>query len=509
MIEQEHVDVLIVGAGISGIGAAYHLQTRCPGRSYRILEGRSRLGGTWDLFRYPGIRSDSDMYTLGFSFKPWTDPKAIADGPSILRYLEETAREFDIERHIRFGHRVVRADWHSADSRWVVEVRTADGTTTLSCNFLFMCSGYYDYSHGYQPDFPGAERYSGTLVHPQQWPADLDCTGQRIVVIGSGATAVTLVPELAKTAAHVTMLQRSPTYVVAAPSEDHLSARLRRLLPDRLSYAVARWRRVLLGMLFFQFCQTFPARARALLVGGVRKALGPDYDVDRHFTPRYDPWDQRLCLVPEGDLFTAIRDGRAEVVTDHIESFTPSGLALRSGRELAADVVVAATGLNLQMLGGVALNVDGRPIDLADTVAYKGMMFGGVPNLALSMGYTNASWTLKCDLTCGYVCRLLNYMSAHGYGQCRPSPPPASLPTQPMLNLTSGYVQRAADRFPRQGTRAPWRLHQNYLLDLVALRFGRVDDGVMTFSGAAPGRTGAASRDEDLRHPPAQRRAAG
>jgi monooxygenase len=486
-MELEHVDVLIVGAGISGIGAAYHLQTRCPDRSYAILESRDRLGGTWDLFRYPGIRSDSDMYTLGFSFKPWTDAKAIADGPSILRYLEETAREFDIERHIRFGHRVESASWSSDDACWTVVVRHGDATSELRCNFLFMCSGYYDYSRGYTPEFPGVERFAGRLVHPQQWSPDIDYAGKRVVVIGSGATAVTLVPELAKTAARVTMLQRSPTYVVSAPAQDDWSARLARHLPEKVAFTISRWRRVLFGMLFYQFCQRYPARAKALILSGVRRALGPDYDVDRHFTPSYAPWDQRLCLVPDGDLFAAIREGRAEVVTDGVASFSETGLDLLSGRRLEADLVVTATGLRLQMLGGIELTVDGRRVDLADTLAYKGMMFSGVPNLALSMGYTNASWTLKCDLTCAYVCRLLDHMAAHGYRRCCPRPPDTALETKPMLDLTSGYVQRALGRLPKQGLEAPWRLRQNYLLDLLTLRYGSVHDSAMEFSsGAAP-----------------------
>ncbi len=483
----EHFDVLIVGAGISGIGAAHHLQKRCPDRSFAILEGRERMGGTWDLFRYPGIRSDSDMYTLGFSFKPWTDPKAIADGPAILRYLEETAREFGIDRHIRYRHRVKRAAWSSTEGRWRVEVEAGeDGAPVrLTCNFLFMCSGYYDYERGYQPDFPGAERFAGRIVHPQQWSDDVDYAGKRVVVIGSGATAVTLIPELAKSAAHVTMLQRSPTYMVAAPAEDRGAERLLRWLPPKLAYGVIRWRKILFGTLFYQFCQRFPERAKGLLVGGVRRALGSSVDVERHFVPSYKPWDQRLCLVPDGDLFAAIRSGRASVVTDRIETFTETGVALVSGAQLDADLVVTATGLELELLGGVELEVDGREVDPAATVAYKGMMFSGVPNLALSMGYTNASWTLKCDLTCAYVCRLLNHMAVHGFSQCCPRLPESDLPTRPMLDLTSGYVQRALDRFPKQGTRAPWRLYQNYLLDLVTLKFGPVDDAAMEFARAA------------------------
>jgi monooxygenase len=478
-----HLDVLIVGAGISGIGAAHHLQTRCPDRSYAILESRADLGGTWDLFRYPGVRSDSDMYTLGYSFRPWTRPQAIADGPAILRYLRETAQCYGIDRRIHFRHRVRCAAWSSDDARWTVEAVRGDSgeTLTYTCNFLFMCSGYYRYSAGYTPEFRGTESFRGRIVHPQHWPADIDYAGKRVVVIGSGATAVTLVPALAETAAHVTMLQRSPTYVVSMPSRDHLAAWLRSRLPARAAYAVTRWRNVLLGALFFWYCRRFPERAKALLVEGGAKAL-PGIDVARHFTPRYNPWDQRLCLVPDGDLFDAIKAGRASVVTDEIECFEPQGLKLRSGAELEAELIVTATGLELQLLGGVELSVDGARIDPSATFAYKGMMLSGVPNLALSMGYTNASWTLKCDLTCEYVCRLLNYMAEHGYTRCCARAPAASAPRLPMLDFSSGYVRRAIAKFPKQGTRRPWKLYQNYLLDLVTLGYGRLEDHVMEFS---------------------------
>ena len=483
----EHFDVLVVGAGLSGIGAAYHLQKHCPDRRYAILEARDRSGGTWDLFRYPGIRSDSDMYTLGYSFRPWEDAKAIADGPAILQYVRDTARVCGIDRMIRYGHAVKRASWSTSQARWTVEVEHGEAKeiVRLSCNFLFMCSGYYRYDEGYTPAFAGTERFGGCIVHPQQWSDDIDVAGKRVVVIGSGATAVTLVPALAKTAAHVTMLQRSPTYVVARPSQDGIANGLRRLLPARLAYSLTRWKQVLLTMYFFNLCRRNPARAKWLLLGGVRARLGPDYDVATHFTPRYNPWEQRLCLVPDGDLFHAIRSKRASVVTDHIETFTEKGLKLKSGAEIEADLIVTATGLNLQVLGGLELTVDGERVDLSKTLNYKGMMFSGVPNLASSFGYTNASWTLKCDLTCEYVCRLLNHMARRGLRQCTPRNDDPTVTAEPWVDFSSGYFQRSLDKFSKQGSKLPWKLHQNYARDLLALRYGKVDDGAMKFSSPA------------------------
>jgi monooxygenase len=488
-MQREHVDVLVVGAGISGIGAAYHLQTSCPDRTYAILEARDDIGGTWDLFRYPGIRSDSDMYTLGYSFKPWTDAKAIADAPSILAYLRETAREHGIDRNIRFGQRVKRAWWSSTDARWTVETERA----AFTCNFLFMCSGYYDYAAGYTPEFPGTHRFAGRIVHPQKWPDDLDYAGKRVVVIGSGATAVTLVPAMTKTAAHVTMLQRSPTYIVSMPGEDRVANWLRRRLPGGVAYAISRWKNVLLGMWFYRFCRRNPTRARALITRWLTNELGPGFDVATHFNPRYNPWEQRVCLVPDSDLFAAMRAGHASIVTDQIETFTEKGLRLRSGTELEADIVVTATGLNLLFLGGLEATVDGVRVDFAQTVNYKGMMFSDVPNLALAIGYTNASWTLKAELICRYVCRLLNHMTKTRMRQCTPRLRDSRFEPMPFLDLTSGYVQRAIDRFPKQGSRTPWRLHQNYALDLLMLQRGSVDDGVMEFSNPAP----AAERGAD------------
>lgn len=491
----EDVDVVVVGAGISGIAAGYHLQTQCPERRYVILEARDVLGGTWDLFRYPGIRSDSDMYTLGYSFRPWTNPRAIADGASILAYLRDTARAHGIDRHIRFGHRVRRAAWSSADARWTVEVERGprQDLVRFTCGFLFLCTGYYDYAQGYAPGFPGVERFAGRIVHPQQWRDDVEYAGKRVVVIGSGATAVTLVPAMARTAAHVTMLQRSPTYIVSMPAEDRIARWLARRLPARVASVLTRWKNVLLGMWFYRFCRRHPARARALIARWLRQDLGPDYPLSPDFDPRYNPWEQRLCLVPDGDLFAAIREGRVSVVTDEIETFTARGIRLRSGRELEAELVVTATGLNLLPLGGAELVVDGVRVDLASTYTYKGMMLSDVPNLAVAVGYTNASWTLKAELVCRYVCRLLEHMARTGMRQCTPRLGGGDVGEAPFLDLTSGYVQRAIHRFPKQGTRVPWRLHQNYVLDLLLLRFGRIDDGVMEFSNPVPATARAAA----------------
>ena len=485
--DTEYFDVLIVGAGLSGIGAAWHLQKKCPGKSYAIVEARAASGGTWDLFRYPGVRSDSDMYTLGYSFRPWKEAKAIADGPSILTYIREVARDYGIDRRIRYGHRVVAASWSTPDARWTVELEVgADrARRRLTCNFLWMCSGYYDYAAGYLPEFAGMERFKGRIVHPQKWPDDIDYAGKRVVVIGSGATAVTLVPAMAESARHVTMLQRSPTYMVARPSQDRLANKLRRRLPLKLAYWATRWKNVLLSMYFYQMCKRQPDKVKRLLLGGVRQLLGPDYDVDRHFTPRYNPWDQRLCLVPDADFFRAIRRGKVSIVTDHIETFTETGLKLTSGAELPADLIVTATGLVLVPLGGARLTVDGRAVDPAKTFIYKGMMYSDVPNLASVFGYTNASWTLKADLVCEYVCRLLNRMDRGGWRQCTPRNSDPTLKEEPWVDFSSGYIQRALAKQPKQGSKRPWKLYQNYALDLLSLRFGSVRDKAMVFSNSA------------------------
>ncbi len=487
-----HFDVIIIGAGLSGVGAAHHLQAQRAGKTYAILEGRDAIGGTWDLFRYPGIRSDSDMYTLGYAFRPWTEAKAIADGPSILNYIRETAAEGGIERHIRFGHKVTSSAWSSADAMWTVEVSRNDGErVSFTCGFLFTCTGYYDYSGGHMPDFPGAETFGGRLVHAQQWPMDLDYTGKRVVVIGSGATAVTLAPAMAESAAHVTMLQRTPTYVVSRPSVDAWADKMRARLPGKFAYGLIRWRNVLLGMFFYNFARKHPAKTRERLLGFLRGHLGPDYDIAAHFTPPYDPWDQRICLVPDADLFDALNSGKVEVVTDHIDRFTPTGLRLKSGKVLDADIVVAATGLRLQLLGGVTVQVDGAPVKFSQSMGYKGCMYSDVPNLASCFGYTNASWTLKCDLTCDYVCRLLNHMDGRGYAWATPRKRDPDLKEEPMLSFTSGYVQRAIDNFPKQGSKAPWRLRQNYALDLLDLKFSRLDDGSLEYYRRVPERIAA------------------
>jgi monooxygenase len=480
----EHLDVLIVGAGLSGIGAACHLQDKHPGKSYALFEARDAIGGTWDLFRYPGIRSDSDMQTLGYRFKPWTEAKAIADGPAILRYVRQTARDHGVERHVRFGHRIVGAAWSSADARWTVTAERTDTgeTVQVTCGFLFVASGYYRYDEGYAPAFAGSERFAGRIVHPQHWPEDLDYAGKRVVVIGSGATAVTLVPAMTDEAAHVTMLQRSPSYIISVPSEDPIAKGLRRVLPGRVAYPVIRWKNVLLATLIYQLSQRRPNLVKKAIRKGLASQLPEGYAIDTHFKPRYEPWDQRLCMVPDGDLFKAIRAGRASVVTDRIATFTETGLALESGAELEADVIVTATGLNLHLFGGMRLSVDGREVAASETMAYKGLMLSGVPNFAFAIGYTNASWTLKVDLVCEYLCRLLSHMDAHGHRQCVPTNDDPSVTERPLLDFAAGYVQRSLDAFPKQGSRAPWQLSMNYARDLVTLRHGDVDDGTLRFS---------------------------
>ncbi|MHB1533264.1 MAG: flavin-containing monooxygenase [Acidimicrobiales bacterium] len=484
----EHLDVLIVGAGLSGIGAGYYLQRECPWASYAILEARGAIGGTWDLFRYPGLRSDSDMFTLGYSFRPWDGDKAIAGGDSILRYIKDTAAETGVERRIRFHHRVVAAEWSTPDARWRVTAERSDTgeRVELTCGFVFSCSGYYRYDRGYLPDFAGMERFEGPIVAPQAWPEDLDYAGKRVVVIGSGATAVTLIPALAKTAAHVTMLQRSPTYITALPAKDPLANLMRRALPKRYSGPAIRWYKALSTQASYELSQRRPKLVKAILRKQLQLLLPAGYDIDTHFTPRYNPWDQRLCVVPNGDLFKTIKAGTASVVTDHIDTFTEKGLRLRSGGELEADIIVTATGLDLLFLGGAELSVDGEAVELPAKLTYKGMMLEGVPNFAIAIGYTNASWTLKCDLTCDYVCRLLNHLRQTGMSQCTPVNRDASVTAAPLLGLTSGYVQRSAHRFPKQGSKFPWQVHQNYLRDYRALKLRGLDDEAMVFSNPRP-----------------------
>jgi monooxygenase len=491
----EHVDVLIVGAGISGIGAACRLTTESRGRTFAVLEARDAIGGTWDLFRYPGVRSDSDMYTLGYRFRPWTGRKAIADGWSIRQYVQDTAREYGVTQKIRFQHRVVSAEWSSDEARWTVTAERTDTgeTVVLTCSWLAACSGYYRYDQGFRPTFPGEEDFAGTLVHPQHWPEDLDYTGKRVVVIGSGATAVTLVPAMTDRAEHVTMLQRTPSYIVSLPEEDPLAKRLTRRMSAAAAYPLVRAKNLLLSTVMFQLSRRRPEVMKALVRKGQVALLPAGYDVDTHFTPPYEPWDQRLCLVPDGDLFTALAGGKASIVTDRIARFTERGVLLESGEELPADIVVTATGLNVQPVGGMRLVVDGEPVDLSRTVSYKGMMLSGVPNFDMVFGYTNASWTLKADLVNRYMCRVLNHMAAGGYDTALPVAPPDG-PAAPFLDLTSGYVQRSLAGLPKQGARSPWRLNQNYFADLRLLRLTRVADEGIRFSRRGAGRTGADRR---------------
>jgi monooxygenase len=482
---REHVNVLIVGAGLSGIGAAVHLQQNCPGKSYAILEARDSMGGTWDLFRYPGIRSDSDMFTLGYSFKPWLGENSITDGDSILDYIKETAAEYGVEGKIRFRHKVLAAEWSSAEARWTVRAERDGEPVELTCDWLYGCTGYYRYDEGFSPEFEGTERFGGQIVHPQHWPEGLDYEGKRVVVIGSGATAMTLVPAMAERAAQVTMLQRSPTYVISRPARDRLAQALRRLLPEKLAYTATRWKNVLLMLGSYKVSRRWPGVIKRLVRKGLEEQLPEGYDIDTHFKPRYNPWDERLCVVPDADLFEAIRSGRAAVVTDHVETFTEKGLRLQSGKELEADIVVTATGLNLLVLGGLQILIDGKEKQISDTVGYKGMMFSGVPNMCLALGYTNASFTLKTDLVADYICRLLKHMDAHGYRVATPRAPGPSIEVEPFIDLKSGYVLRSLDQLPKQAATHPWRLHQNYAQDIRLLRKGPIDDEIDFSRGPA------------------------
>ena len=491
----EHIDVLVVGAGLSGVGAGHYLKDKCPWASFAIFEARDAIGGTWDLFRYPGIRSDSDMFTLGYSFRPWDGEKSIADGDSILQYIHDTAVEEGLMPHIRFGHRVVRAEWSTSDALWhVTAERVADGEKVeLTCGFIFSCSGYYRYDQGYLPPFDGMDDFTGTVIHPQAWPEALDYTGKNVVVIGSGATAVTLVPAMSEKAAHVTMLQRSPTYIASLPARDPIADLLRRVLPERVSGPAVRWMKALMTQGMYQLSRRRPEVVKKMIRRQLEKELPAGYDIDTHFTPKYNPWDQRFCVVPDGDLFKAIHTGKVEVVTDHIDRFTQTGLLLESGRELQADIIVTATGLELLFLGGIELLVDGEKVDPSSRLTYKGMMLEGVPNLAIAVGYTNASWTLKCDLTCDYVTRLLTRLHNTGLRQCTARNSDANVVPRPLLDLTSGYVQRSVDRFPKQGSRFPWQVRQSYLADYRAMKMSGIDDDAMVFSNPVPSETALAS----------------
>ncbi len=481
----EHFDVLIVGAGISGVGAAHHLARHCPAKTYAILEARDAMGGTWDLFRYPGIRSDSDMFTLGYGFHPWRNDKVIADGPSIKSYVEATAREYGIDRHIRFNTRVEKIEFDSASARWTATAATVAGEKKFTCNFLWMCSGYYRYSAGHTPDFPGADRFRGDVVHPQLWPENFDYAGKEIVVIGSGATAVTLIPSMTDKARHVTMLQRSPSWYYNLPFRSALVATMAKIMPKGLAFRLVRWHRIVFQQIMYAMIRARPEKAGANLLDHVREQLPAGYDVETHFHPRYDPWDQRLCVVPDGDLFKAITDGKASVETGEIETWVEDGIRLKSGKTLKADIVVTATGLHLEAMGGAKASVDGRAVDLGKTFTYRGFAVSDLPNLAFVFGYTNSSWTLRADLISHYVCRLINFMDRKGHDIAVPVNDDPALKAEPFLNLNSGYILRAADRLPKQGDKAPWRNPQSYFRDIMILKHGKIDDGVMRFSKAA------------------------
>ena len=479
----EFVDVVIVGAGISGISAAWHLQDRCPDKSYVILERRDNLGGTWDLFKYPGLRSDSDMYTLGFRFKPWSSEQAIVDGPSILNYLKEAAAENGIDKHMRFGQKVLAANWSDADNWWELTVDHGGERIQINCGFLLACSGYYNYDEGYSPEFAGRDDFGGTIVHPQHWPEDLDYQGKKIVVIGSGATAVTLIPALTDSGArHVTMLQRSPTYIAPQPDKDSFAALMNRKLPTNVAYPATRWKAIARSTFYYQLARRFPNFFRGQLRTLVKRMLPQGFDVDKHFSPSYKPWDQRLCVAPNGDLFKAIRKGKADVVTDSIERFTENGILLRSGEELAADIVVTATGLNMQLFGGADIQRNGETMPLTEMMAFKGMMLTGLPNMAFTVGYTNASWTLKADLVSEFVCRVINYMDENGFQRVEPQHPGDAVEERPIMDFTPGYVLRALDELPKGGAVTPWRLKQNYFLDIQMIRRGKVDDEALHFT---------------------------
>jgi cation diffusion facilitator CzcD-associated flavoprotein CzcO len=491
----DHVDALIVGAGLSGIGSACHLRSECPDKTFAVLEARESMGGTWDLFRYPGIRSDSDMLTLGYEFRPWRDNRTLADGPAILEYVKETAAEHDVDQHIRYGHRVTKAEWSTETATWTVTYEHAGATGTITAGFVFVCSGYYRYDEGYTPDFPGRERFKGTVIHPQRWPEDLDYKGKRVVVIGSGATSVTLVPAMADETEHITMLQRSPTYIVSLPAVDPLAKLTSKFLPIGVRYPLLRWKNILRMLGSYQLSRKRPGIMKKFLRLAAKRQLPEDFDVDTHLKPKYDPWDERLCVIPGGDLFRAVRHGKASIVTDTIKTFDETGIELESGEHLDADIIITATGLNLLLAGGTEIFVDGKRITPSDTMAYKGVLLSGIPNAALISGYTNASWTLKCDLTARYACRLINHMDEHGYDYCVADPDPSVEPA-PFLDLKSGYIERARNQLPKQGTTHPWRLRQNYFVDVVNLRMKPIDDDEVLRFGRSGGEGAVDGGDE-------------
>lgn len=480
-----YFDVLIIGAGISGISAAYYVKNECPNKTFAILEGGTTLGGTWNLFKYPGIRSDSDMYTLGFKFEPWTNAQSIADAPAIMEYLNHTVDKHNLRSKIQYNCFVKKAEWLSEKAVWRLEVynnSTSEAEAVIyECRFLSMCAGYYNYNSGYTPQFEGVKQFKGVIVHPQAWDSSIDYEQKKVVIIGSGATAVTLVPEMAKKASKVIMLQRSATYVLSIPKKDAIANFINKHLPTKIAYSLTRWKNILVGVIFYWFTQVFPNFMKKLLIKGVQQQVGANCDVEKHFTPTYNPWDQRLCFVPDNNLFKAIREGKAEIVTDHIKTFTEKGILLQSGKEVETDIIVTATGLKLQLAGNIALFVDGKEVEASQTIAYKSMMLSGVPNLALAFGYTNASWTLKVDLTNEYFCRLINYMDKHNYKQCMPVNRDKNLKLLPFLNFSSGYVQRDLHNLPKQGNRAPWLLKQNYIFDMYMLKYGKLRDNAVEF----------------------------
>lgn len=477
-----YFDVIVVGAGLSGIGAAHYLQTDCPDKTYALLEMRDTIGGTWDLFQYPGIRSDSDMYTLGYTFRPWTLSKAIADGGDILKYIRDTAKEEDIEKNIRYNHKIITSKWSSEEQQWTIEVKRTDTKETVqfTCNFLLMCSGYYNYDHGYTPNFKGADKFKGQIIHPQKWTSDIDYTDKKIIVIGSGATAVTLVPELSKKASKVIMLQRSPSYIASAPSEDKTANFLRKTLPSKIAYSISRWKKVLTGMFFYYLAKKKPKWVKKIIRDGTQKALGTDYDVAKHFTPKYDPWDERFCLVPDGDLFHALAKKKAEIVTDHIDQFTETGILLKSGETLEADIIVTATGLDLKFMAGLQVTVNNKKVKASELYVYRGTMFSNVPNLALITGYTNASWTLKSDLSSQFICRVINHMHKTNTREVTPELN-GDMDNIPLIDFSSGYIERAKGKLPKQGTKRPWKLNQNYVLDIMNYKYSKLKDDVLKF----------------------------
>lgn len=481
--ETAHQDIIIIGAGLSGIGAATHFSKQCPQKSLLILEGRDNIGGTWDLFRYPGIRSDSDMFTLGYKFKPWLKDEGIANGDDIRNYICEAARESGVDQKIRFGHRVESVDWSSDDALWTIRsVRTADQQSQVfTCRFLLSCTGYYRYDHGYEPHFEGKETFKGDIIHPQKWPKDYDYSNKRVVVIGSGATAITLVPAMTDKAKHVTMLQRSPSYVVALPQDDPMLRGLRRILPERWVYRIMRMRNISFSWLMYQYCKAFPNNARTFLQKQVQKQVGSDIDM-KHFTPHYNPWDERLCVVPDGDLFRALRAQKASVVTDHIECFTETGIRLKSGDTLDADVIITATGLEVQALGNINVSLDGEPFHFNEKMVYRGVLIQDLPNAGMVFGYTNASWTLKADLVCEWLCRLFNTMENNGQTVVTAKEHRGDVDLAPFVDMQSGYLQRALHQAPKQGSRFPWKMYQNYVLDWFSLKFGCIQDTTLVFS---------------------------